>query len=151
MGRLLFLLFHELLHTLVAAGLAALLRWRARSCQAAVLCFSVSLLVDLDHLLDYLLLTQFRRFDLLEFLQAPQYQAGHAFSLLVFHGYEWVIGLALLAWRCRRWRWLAAGAALGLLAHLLIDQLSYGGHPLRYFFLFRLLSGFRFNAFAGIP
>ena len=141
MDQLQFLALHELLHAVVAGGLAYFIGRRYRSRSAAMICFCVSFFSDADHLLDYLLFTEFNRFDVLEFLRSPQYRAS-GLPLLLFHAYEWVAGLSIIAWFSPRWRRPAFAAALGLFAQIFIDQLSYSLHPLHYFFIFRAMHGF---------
>jgi hypothetical protein len=87
-----------------------------------------SVLVDADHLVDYAL----RRAGQRQYLVLP------------LHGWEYVVVLALLPGPAGLSRF-ARGVALGLLFHLIIDQMTNEpGHPALYSLVYRV-----YHRFAG--
>lgn len=109
-------------HLLVTALAVGLLRQRLTWPEQAAM-LATGVLVDADHLVDYLLFRQAGR---------------RRWLVLPLHGWEY--GAALLLSSCAiRWRGLVRAAALGLLLHLLLDQATnQPGHPAIYSLLFRL-------------
>jgi len=123
-------------HLAVSLGLAALQRWRTGKLLPTVAPLASGFLIDADHLLDYRL---YRRWP----------EGGRGRIILPLHGWEY---LPLLAWLelgpLRRRS--GYGLTLGLLAHLVLDQLTNEHtHPLVYSLLFRGAKGFRADFFSG--
>jgi hypothetical protein len=108
---------------LAAAGLVLGLFHRHLSGPERVMLVAASVLIDVDHLLDY---TLRRR------------QGRRRWVVLLLHGWEYVLVLALVG-RRTRWAGPLRGAALGLLLHLALDQVTNAPwHPAHYSLLFRL-------------
>ena len=100
---------------------------------------AAAVLVDADHVLDYLLSNgRFQGFGhLFRFCRAGRLK----YIPLVAHSYElWLAGLFLLPGLAPPW--LAQGILIGWLYHLLLDQLFNPAKPWVYFFGYRLALGF---------
>lgn len=96
-------------------------------------------LVDVDHVLDYVLSNG--RFRSLGHMFDYCYGGMVRRNYLIFHAYElWLLGLFILPGLIGPQ--LALGVLSGWLLHLLLDQLFNPAHPLTYFLLYRLGVGF---------
>ena len=123
-------------HLVISAGLSALLFARTRRAIPALAPLVSGVLVDVDHLIDYA-------------RTAAGGKADGGQIVLALHGWE---QLTLLAWAEARLlgRRTGFGLTLGLLAHLLTDQLTNRvQHPLTYSVAFRGLRGFDPGLFGG--
>lgn len=105
-----------------------------------------AIFVDLDHLIDYLLYTNFQRFDLSEFLSGEGYDAlGVGF--VIFHGWEYVILLITFGFiiKNKSVKNILYVLALGLFAHLFFDTLANGLPDYFYFITLRASHNYRFS------
>ncbi len=100
---------------------------------------AVTVLVDVDHVLDYTL--SYGGFRSLKHMFDYCYGGGVKRHFLLAHSYElWLLALLVLPGLLPHS--LALGLLTGWLVHLLCDQFINPAHPLTYFFLFRLKVGF---------
>jgi hypothetical protein len=83
-------------------------------------------LIDIDHTLDY-------------YNWFIRGRTKRVFYLL--HGWEYLVPL-LLVTLASAWNALVLGALLGLLSHLIADQVANKAYPLTYFVSYRLRHGF---------
>lgn len=127
-------------HGLAALPLASVCYFSQGSAPLAAAVAAASVLVDLDHLLDYLL---WRRrwlglgdfFDSFHSHQVPNlYLVAHAWELMAL-AWALILGLGAPAWA----RWLG----LAWLYHLAWDQATNGVGPWFYFWVHRARMGFR--------
>jgi hypothetical protein len=102
------------------------------------------ILIDLDHIVDYMI--EFGpRFDRKQFFDYF-YKKEYRRVVLVFHGWEWLLFLGVLAWQTG-WNPWYVGLLAGIGHHLVLDQLANSAKPLGYSVLWRWLNGFRASAF----
>jgi hypothetical protein len=97
--------------------------------------------IDVDHLLDYLV------------EHGPRPDASHFFATfrddkyrrarLVLHGWEWPLLIAAASLVTRPS--LTIGVAVGWLQHLVFDQLTNSPSPLGYSIMWRAMHGFRYR------
>jgi len=124
-------------HFVISAAVAGGFYGLTRSWPGALICWLSGFLIDLDHVIDYVLV--YRRL-----------HPGHFFTVwhtgqidriyLIAHGWEWVVVLAGLTFASGCHPWLA-GLTLGIGHHLVIDQLSNNPRPFGYSFFWRLTHG----------
>ena len=96
-------------------------------------------LVDIDHLIDYFREYGFRT-DIREFLRIF-YETRFRKLYLVFHSWELIFTLLLLAWLSGR-NEVLFGLSAGVLQHLILDQFANGVTPWGYFFTYRVIKRF---------
>jgi len=129
-------------HAAASLAVSAALYAAVRSPALAVSSFAAGVLVDLDHIHDYL-----REYgpsiDLAEFFRVchgRQFEKG----VLVLHGWEWLVVLAAGAWLMQWNPWLL-GALVGLGHHLVLDQMTNGVSRWGYSLLWRWRHQFAFD------
>ncbi|OGI22331.1 MAG: hypothetical protein A2808_01040 [Candidatus Moranbacteria bacterium RIFCSPHIGHO2_01_FULL_55_24] len=139
------LLFHLSLHVFLAllAGFFVWLLWR-RPVVSFAAAFLGGVLIDLDHLIDYFLAFGLH-FRLDYFLQGYQFLKSDKLYVL-FHGWEYVVLLAVLAFAMKSKLWLKSAIlslSLGMFFHLLIDVNINDGMTLKgYSVFYRTAQGF---------
>lgn len=126
-------------HALAAIPLAGVLGWTTGNWPAAGAGAALSVLVDLDHLPDYIHWRGGWR-SLKDFFETNRHHQVDRL-LLFMHGLEWPLPLAALLW------WLAGPAwglclGAGWLYHLAWDLAVNPVAPRFYFFFFRKSGGF---------
>ncbi len=115
-------------HIAAAAGMGATVWVVTGSALAVPAALAAGVLVDLDHLVDFL----------------DSRENGHYRHMLrPFHAWEYsgaLLALALLPWFFHP---IFLAAVLGYLSHMLLDQVVNRVHPLAYFIIYRASHGFR--------
>jgi len=126
-------------HLLSAPPLAAGAGLAGGSWALGVTAGVAAVLVDLDHVLDYVISNG--RFQGIGHLFRYCRAGRLKYLPLLAHSYElWLVGLLILPRLAPAW--LAGGLLTGWLFHLLLDQLFNPARPWVYFFFFRLAKGF---------
>lgn len=141
-----FAIFHESIHFFVGAFLAIIFYRKFRSRKLVLIIFAVTFLIDLDHLFDYFYFAKNLKF--WEFFGRVDFFNISRKNFVLAHSWELVTILGVLGWRKKMPVILAISFAMG--GHLLVDQLSYGPHPLGYFLIFRALHNFSLDWFNGL-
>lgn len=119
------------------------------SATAGVLFAGVHILMDLDHIADFLVWSR-RPYRIKRFFEAEEWDNWPRVTVLL-HAFEWLgLMLALLA---AFPSWELAGATLGYGSHLLMDHFGNQSdryrakvHPLFYFIGYRIRKGFRISS-----
>lgn len=118
---------------------------------SALLCFASGTLVDLDHILDYLLNIGTRGFSL-KAVHAASMETGASRGergmrrfYLIFHSAELLIGALCALFFVRTP--LLIGFVVGYGLHLVVDWVTNPVIPQTYFILWRASIGFRSNRF----
>jgi len=126
---------HLIISTAVSAGVYA----ASRSWTLTSLSWIAGVLIDVDHVLDYLV-TQ-KRLDPYPMMFKHFDRQRSKKCYLWLHGFEWIPVIGLLSWTLGQ---PLAGSAIlmGYSQHLLLDQWANGLHPLFYFLTFRAANGF---------
>jgi hypothetical protein len=135
-------------HHLMASGLISGGLYAAtRSIPLAVASFVFGWLIDIDHLVDYVI-EHGPRADVPYFFSTYR-DNRYRRARLVLHGWEWPVLVAIAGRKVPCHGWLA-GVALGWLQHLAFDQLTNAPRTLGYSIVWRALRGFRYvKAFPG--
>lgn len=126
---------HIALSIIISGALYAVFRSWGMSAGA----FITGVLVDLDHLADYL----FERgvpWPLRDFF-GHFYERRHVRIVLVLHAWEWFAVLGAAGW-ATGWNPWAIGLLVGYAHHMMSDHYSNGLRPLAYSFLWRMSHGF---------
>jgi hypothetical protein len=134
-------------HLIASLSLGALLWVFTHSILAGFLCLVSGVLVDVDHLIDYLINVGLRRFSLKDFywtcvkLKHERQESRIQKTYLIFHSWELVIlfGVGYLLFR----NIYLLAIALGYTGHLILDATARALHPLSYFISYRLKKGFK--------
>ena len=110
-----------------------------KSVPVAAVSFFSGFLLDIDHFIDYV-----REYGLRvsrkEFFRV-YYETRFEKLLLLFHAWEWVLGLLLLTWYSG-WNGLMLGLVVGMFHHMAFDQFANGFTSGGYFFSYRAAKGF---------
>lgn len=132
------LIFHEMLHGVVALPFLILTWRKTRSITRVFVVLLITYLVDLDHLVDY-----FKHFgttfDIGDFLRSQQFVDTNR-AIVPLHAWEWV-GISAIIGRRRGWKSIFTLFALGAFPHLVLDAINVGS-VLFYSIAFRLANGF---------
>ena len=105
------------------------------------LSLAVSMLIDLDHLVDYWLYLGYLDFNLREFLSGNYFCASGKLYIF-FHGYEYSIVLFFLSLIIKKYRKYFLVGAIAILAHLFFDLISNNVSFLDYSIIFRIIHNF---------
>ncbi len=140
-------------HVAVTAAAGAPVYLVTGSAQLTAIFAAASVLIDLDHLIDFVLWDK-RPLDPRRFLKEG---VPRTWTKLIYllHGYEWIALMSLVSWKSANPHLWAL--TLGWMSHLLIDELGNRLpskktriFPLFYFFTFRLFHGFKRDRIARI-
>lgn len=122
--------------------LVALLFKITKSKMILLWAFFVSIFLDIDHLLDYLLTLGFT-FDLHAIAEGSYFDISKH-TIIPFHSWETAIAFCILGWVKKRKKVglfiLATGLGMGI--HLTVDQIWYNAPWGSYFLIVRFLHNF---------
>lgn len=128
-------------HIMISLGLGAVIGIVLKSWGAAVACLFSGVLIDLDHVIDYILARGRMTLSWDQFLEYCTYDMNGKLYLF-FHSFEAVI----LMWMCAyffQFNAVAYGFIIGLTVHMLCDQTVNPLKPLGYFIIYRIYHHFR--------
>ncbi len=126
---------HATASTLLAGGVFI----ATDSAPMAATALASGIVVDADHLLEYMIEHGFS-LDIRRFFRLV-YEARYKRVFYLLHAWEWFLLLAAAAW-ATGWNEWTLGALLGYGLHLALDQLGNKGTPWSYFLLWRWRQGF---------
>lgn len=127
-------------HSAFSLVCAGILYATTRSLGLSVGFFVGGVLIDLDHLVDYVINCRFR-VGLLSFYKRCE-QRDLSQAVLLLHGWEYVIVIFIML-VVSDWNAWVAGAWLGFTVHLICDQVTNKPYPLSYFITWRMVHGFK--------
>jgi hypothetical protein len=131
---------HALIGALTGGAVLAL----GHGVSGAIAAAAVGTLIDADHLLDYVLSEGLTlRWSA---LSSGSYFRKRGKALVLLHSYECVILAGALLVRFGQFD-VAWGVVCGALTHLFSDIIYYGFTPLCYSLTYRLVNGFKLEAF----
>ena len=130
-------------HIAASTVISALLFGITKSVGITMVSFFTGFLIDIDHVFDYVREYGFQVSR--EKFFRVFYENRFRKLLLVFHGWEWIGILFLLARYCDRSGW-ALGMAIGALQHLVLDQIGNTVTGPGYFFVYRIWKRFAAGA-----
>lgn len=132
---------HAVITSVVCAGLYL----ASHSLGMAIACFVAGVLIDFDHLLDYVVNFS-PRFGVRHFFECFKDQVFD--RIIVFlHAWEWVALAIALAAVSRSS--VMIGIAAGMLLHMALDQVFNRHNPCGYFLAYRLANRFDAKRFHG--
>lgn len=133
--------WHLIGHLVLAVVVGWLIFKKTKNWKLFLLCLIVSFAIDVDHLVDYWIAYGFnlRVFD---FLQLSFFGKNHK-VFVPLHSWELVVLLAIWSLVIKKYKWLFLTVSLALFVHILWDTISYRIYPQDYFFLYRMLRGFK--------
>lgn len=126
-------------HLAASVLLSATLYFATKSIVVSTVSFFSGFLIDADHLLDYIREYGFR-IDIKEFFRLF-HETRFKKLLLIFHAWEWVLVLLILA-ALLKWNRFILGVTIGVFQHLVFDQMRNGVTPWGYFFIYRATKKF---------
>ena len=130
-------------HIAISTALGGALWFALKSIPAALACLAAGVLVDLDHVLDYIYNFGWRP-RARHFMRTFKHDVLR--RIVVFlHSWE-LAPLAVLAVWWSGWHPVGIGLLAGALAHLALDQIFNRHSPLAYFITYRI-----YHRFAGRP
>lgn len=130
-------------HVLTSAVTAGILYALCSSWVVAASSFITGVLIDIDHIADYVIGNSLR-FDLKNFFSFF-YDNKLQKVTLFLHGWEWLLLLALAAW-ASDWNLWVTGALIGWGQHMVFDRIFNTSTFWCYSLLWRWRRGFDFNA-----
>lgn len=134
---------HELTHLLVGATLGLILFKITGKLQAFLLTLAISLLIDADHLLDYLVVYGFS-FNLNDVISGSYFDKSQNLFILL-HSWELASLLTFLGFYIKKIKYKIPLLSLGvgMLGHLMVDQITHFHiHQEIYFLTIRIMHGF---------
>lgn len=126
-------------HVMLSAAVSGVIYAASRSWPATLSSLAAGILLDGDHVLDYLREYGFR-LNLRELFHAS-YERTFKRTFLVLHAWEWTPLVIAAVWWSGANPWLA-GAAIGWFQHLLADQLVNTPNKRAYSIIWRWRHGF---------
>jgi hypothetical protein len=133
-------------HVIASVSLAGVLYAYSRSVELSLSCLLSGILIDLDHVPDYII-EHGNPFRVKEFFfRFRQGQMNRIY--LVLHGWEWIVLLAAVSW-LSGWNHLIAGTMIGMALHLLMDTFNRSVTFKAYSLYWRWRQGFRYAVIFG--
>ena len=129
-------------HVLSSALLASILYLFFKSWSMALSCFFSGILIDVDHIYDYIREFGFP-FKIKDFINTV-YNNGISRLTFVFHSWEILFLLGIIAW-FTNWNPWIAGILIGFAHHIVLDKLNNGEHLRTYSFVWRMKHNFEFD------
>ncbi|MFH1867780.1 MAG: hypothetical protein ABH843_02300 [Candidatus Omnitrophota bacterium] len=134
------------IHAVVSFSLGVILWLLTKSVYAGFLCFIAGIVVDLDHIVEYIIHHSSRGFTIKKVCQACDQTNKQEGELkfpklyLFFHSWELVIIFAIAVVYLRN-IYLAA-IAMGYASHLILDSTKNPAYPYSYFIIWRVIKKF---------
>lgn len=133
-------------HIAISTVVSGLFYLATRSTASAIACFAAGILLDVDHVVDYVLnhgvsiridhfFTTFKN-DVLKYV------------VVFLHSWEFALISFVVLWRTG-WNTVAMGIVIGAGVHLLLDNMFNGHSSFAYFLTYRLINGFSARRFYG--
>lgn len=136
------LLLHEVLHLLVGSALGMFLARVGKRSQILPWTLLSSLLMDIDHILDYLL-TVGLYWDV-RALTTGSYFTSSGRVIVLFHSWELAVFMAVIGLIVGNGKYSVPllGFGVGMIGHLFVDQITYRQPWATYFLTARWVHGF---------
>jgi hypothetical protein len=128
-------------HVAVSAGLGAIFWAKSRDWRTMALSLAFGVLVDLDHVFDYLYSERRLTWDTRTFMRTRYWRrSGRIFVL--FHAFEY-LPMVFFMWQAFKGRKWAVAATSAMSSHVLADHFVNELRPLGYFISYRILHRFK--------
>ena len=136
-------------HITSSTILSGVLYLMTKSWGMAASCFISGILIDLDHVLDYLIIYGWRSFTIRRFFYVF-YHVQLKRIYLLFHAWEWLLFL-LVAAGITDWNPWFTGLFAGIGLHMILDYIHNGGYIWSYSLILRWRNNFDFETtFPGL-
>jgi len=133
------LFIDEVRHGAVSLIFSIFLYKKTKNVYLSLVPVAVTYLIDFDHLFDYFMYYGFK-FNAVDYIRMDYFKnTGQA--VVVFHAWEWLLGLIYFAWLKKTWSSWQALLATGVLSHLIWDSYTVG-NPIFYSILYRAAHSF---------
>lgn len=129
-------------HAASSALVAGILYLLFKSWSMALACFLSGIFIDIDHIYDYIKQFGFP-FKVKDFVNTV-YNNGISRLTFVFHSWEILLLLGIIAWFTNWNTWLA-GTFIGFSLHIVLDKLNNGERLRTYSFIWRWGKQFKFE------
>lgn len=129
-------------HAASSALVAGILYLLFKSWSMALACFLSGIFIDIDHIYDYIKEFGFP-FKVKDFVNTV-YNNGISRLTFVFHSWEILLMLGIIAWFTNWNTWLA-GTFIGFSHHIVLDKLNNGERLRTYSFIWRWGKQFKFE------
>ena len=126
-------------HAIASLGCSILFYLIFKSFLYSFVCFLAGILVDVDHIFDYVRCAGWN-LDIKHFFRF-MYGVHYTHLTILFHAYEYSVFLILLI-IVSDGSLLALAVGIGYMQHLIFDQFTNPVKPLAYFITYRLKHGF---------
>ena len=135
------LLLHEILHGFVSLPFVYIMYRKTKSYTYSLIPFVTTYLIDLDHWIDDF---AYHGLNLnIDLFFKGEYFARTNRAFVLFHVWEWLLMLILLAYQSKKWKSIKVGLILGIAPHLILDSINVG-NILFYSIVYRLINGYLF-------
>jgi|SRR3989344_754542 len=133
---------HEFYHLAIGLALYLSLSKIIPGVKYAILALIVALILDADHLFDYFMALGFQ-LNLDAIFQGSYFDYNNKIYVLL-HSWELATILFILGWvkKLKEQKRFLIATSMGILSHLIADQVWYQSHPLGYFLLARFFHNF---------
>jgi len=136
-------------HIAFSTILSGILYMVTKSWGMTAACFISGILIDLDHVLDFLIIYGWP-FTLKRFFQVFYHELKFKQIYLLFHAWEWMILLFVSAWMTS-WNPWFIGMFIGVGHHMVLDYINNGGYLWSYSLICRWRNNFDFETtFPGL-
>jgi len=127
-------------HVATSTGVSAVVYYLSGSMELTLASFLSGVLIDIDHVFDYLF-HRGMRFDIKDFFRFFAEERYRRLTLL-FHGWEWLFMLLAISW-LTEWNFLITGIFIGFTQHMVFDKLYNISRFSSYSLLYRWRVGFK--------
>lgn len=138
------LIIHLTAHYFLAVSIAIFFWIATRRFWASIFVVLVGIFIDLDHLFDYFYAYGFSWSPELFFKHSFSAVSGKAF--LPLHGWDLAALLFIIGQKSKKI--MVSALAVGIFAHLIVDQYLVANHPFAYLLFYRFINNFSVDAFS---
>jgi len=133
------LFIDEIMHGVVTLPFAAFLYYKTNSLKFSLIPLAITYLIDMDHWVDYVLYYG-ADVSIAKFVSGNYFEVTQR-AVVPLHAWEWLLGLAALAWEGKKWKSVYTALAIGVFAHLVWDSHTVGS-VIFYSIFYRIYNGF---------
>lgn len=130
-------------HIGFSATLSVFLYMVTRSWTLSSACLISGIFIDMDHVIDFLIIYGLP-FNIKRFFRVFYHELQFKQVYLIFHGWEWLTLLFVVAW-LTGWNPLLTGILFGSGHHMILDCVNNGGNVWSYSLIWRWRNNFDFK------
>ncbi|OGV56098.1 MAG: hypothetical protein A2017_16045 [Lentisphaerae bacterium GWF2_44_16] len=129
-------------HITASLLVSGLLFWIFKSIPMTLISFISGVLIDVDHLLEYMI-SPHMKLDIAHFFKFFEKNLTKK-AFLFFHSWELLAVLFVICWSSGWDLWIA-GLLIGMAQHMILDQIFNPTSAYSYFFIWRMKNNFDFR------